>query len=205
MHLTPEKAMDLIELKLAESDRQSWYDHIGSCEDCAFEFQEWSRLANLVKRTHLQSAPDPIIAYTKRICETSLKTRENRPLLREIFALIVFDSFTEPAQAGARATLWMDSQLVSRRVLLQTDDFDIHVRISKVEDHRDLFGQILPRGSGGFVKDASVHLQREQERIGTTGTNTLGEFLFSNIPEGLLTLQIDLPHATVISALHAMY
>ena len=205
MHLTPEKALDLIELKMAECELQSWYDHLGSCEDCAFEFQEWSRLANLVKRTHLQSAPDPIVASAKRICETNLKTRETRPLLRRVFALIVFDSFAEPAQAGTRAAFWMDSQLVSRRVLLQTDDLDIHVRISKVEDHRDLFGQILPRGSGGFIKDASVHLQREEERIGTTRPNTLGEFLFSNIPEALLTLQIDLPHVTVISTLHAMY
>ena len=205
MHLTPEKALDLIELKTAECERQSRYDHIGSCEDCGFEFQEWSRFANLVKRTHLQSAPDPIVASAKRICETSLKTRETRPLLRQVFALIVFDSFAEPAQAGARATLWMDSQLASRRVLLQTDDFDIHVRISKVEDHRDLFGQILPRGSGGFVKDASVHLQREEERIVSAKLSTLGEFLFTNIPDGLLTLQIDLPHVTVISALHAMY
>ena len=200
MHLSPEETLDLIELKMADCERQSWYDHIGSCADCAFEFQEWSRFANSVKRTHLLSAPDPIVASAKRICETRFKTPEPRPLLRQVVALIVFDSFAEPAPAGIRAGLWMDSQVVSRRVLLQTDDFDIHVRISKVEDHRQLFGQILPR-DGGFVKDASVHLQREEERIGSASLNTLGEFLFTSIPDGLVSLQIDLPYVTVISAL----
>jgi len=204
MHISPEEALDLIELKMADCERQSWYDHIGSCADCAFEFQEWSRFANSVKRTHLLSAPDPIVASAKRICETRFKTPEPRPLLRQVVALIVFDSFAEPAPAGIRAGLWMDSQVVSRRVLLQTDDFDIHVRISKVEDHRELFGQILPR-DGGFVKDASVHLKNEEERIGSAELNSLGEFLFTRIPDGLVSLQIDLPYVTVISALRTTY
>jgi len=204
MHLSPEETLDLIELKMADCERQSWDDHLGSCEDCALEFQEWSGFANSVKRTHLLSAPDPIVASAKRICETRFRTPETRPLLRQVVALIVFDSFAEPAPAGIRAGLWMDSQMVSRRVLLQTDDFDIHVRISKVEDHRELFGQILPR-DGGFVKDASVHLRREEERIGSASLNTLGEFLFTNIPDGLLSLQIDLPYVTVISALRMTY
>ena len=74
----------------------------------------------------------------------------------------------------------------------------------KVEDHRELFGQILPR-DGGFVKDASVHLQNEEERIGSAELNSLGEFLFTRIPDGLLSLQIDLPYVTVISALRTTY
>jgi len=189
---------------MAVFERQSLLKHIDSCKDCASEFQEWSTLVELVKRPHLMSAPDAIIASAKTIFDTSFETRKTGRLLRQVVALIVFDSFAEPAPAGIRAGLWMDSQVVSRRVLLQTDDFDIHVRISKVEDHRELFGQILPR-DGGFVKDASVHLQNEEERIESAELNSLGEFLFTRIPDGLLSLQIDLPYVTVISALRTTY
>ena len=201
MHLSPIKALDLLELRMAEFERQSLLKHIDSCKDCASEFQEWSTLVELVKRPHLMSAPDAIIASAKTIFDTSFETRKTGRLLRQVVALIVFDSFAEPAPVGTRAGVGMDSGVVSRRVLFRTDDFDIHVRISKVEDHHELLGQILPRGGGGFVKDASVHLRHEEARIGSANLNSLGEFLFTSIPDGLLSLQIDLPYVTVISAL----
>jgi hypothetical protein len=204
MHLSPEKAMDLFEARIAESDRLSLYEHIDSCRHCASEFHEWSTLVHLVQRTHLMSAPDAVIASAKRICETGVPTRGLRPFLKQVVALIVFDSTAGLAPAGARAGLAADLQTASRQVLLRTDDFDIHIRISKGEDHCELLGQILPRRGGGFIRDALVHLQHEEQRIGSARSNTLGEFLFKDLPDGVLSLQIDLPHVTVISALHTM-
>ncbi len=204
MHLSPEQALDLLELRTGESERQSLYEHIDSCKDCASEFQAWTTLVNLFKRTHLMSAPDAVIASAKRMCETSGTIWGLRPFLRQVVALIVFDSTVEPAPAGTRAGLASDLQATSRQIVLRTDDFDIHIRISKVEDHRELLGQILPRGGRGFVRDASVHLQHEEQRIGSARSNPLGEFQFTDIPDGILSLQIDLPHVTVISALHTM-
>ena len=40
--------------------------------------------------------------------------------------------------------------------------------------------------------------------IGSARSNTLGEFAFTDLPDGVLSLQIDLPYLTVISALHTM-
>jgi hypothetical protein len=204
MHLSPEKSMDLIESKIAESECLPLYEHIDSCKDCASEFHEWSTLLNSVHRTHLMSPPDAVIASAKRICQTSVATWGLRPFLKQAVAFIVFDSTVGLAPAGVRAGIATDSPAVSRQVLLRTDDFDIHIRISQIEDHRELLGQILPRGGRGFIRDAAVHLQHEEQRIGSARSNTLGEFLFTDIPDGVLSLQIDLPHVTVISALHTM-
>jgi hypothetical protein len=204
MHLSQEKALDLLELKIAESERLSLYAHIDSCKECASEFQAWSALVNLVRRAHLLSPPEATLASAKSIGETGLTAWGLRPLLKQVVALIVFDSSGETATAGARAGLLTEQQAVSRQVLLRTDDFDVHIRISKVEDHRELVGQILPRRGGGFIRDALVHLQHEDQRIGSARSNTLGEFVFTDLPDGVLSLQIDLPHVTVISALHTM-
>ena len=89
-----------------------------------------------------------------------------------------------------------------RQVVLQAEEFDIHIRISTLEDRRDLLGQILPRGNRGFINDARLHLRQDGERIGSVRANDLGEFHFTDVPEGMLSLQIDLPNVTVISALH---
>jgi len=45
-------------------------------------------------------------------------------------------------------------------------------------------------------------LYRNGERIETAGVDEMGEFRFRDVPEGDLSLQIDLPNLTVIGALN---
>jgi hypothetical protein len=62
-------------------------------------------------------------------------------------------------------------------------------------------GQILARGAPVPVDGARLHLLRDGERLATTVADKLGEFQFKDVPEGLLSLQVDLPHLTVVGAL----
>ena len=198
MHLNSETALDLIDGTISEAERHFWQKHLDSCRECTAELNEWSALIRWARRAKLVSAPPDVLASAKRLYEVS---QESRPSVRQIVASIIFDSFAQPATAGIRAGV-AAGQIVFRHVVLRAEEFDIHVRIATVEDHLQLLGQILPRGSRTFIKGAWLHLRREEERLGSVELNHLGEFQFNNIPDGLLSLQIDMPHVTVISALH---
>ena len=201
MHFNSETALDLVDGTMALAEHRFWKTHIESCSECAVELHGWSTLAGWVKRVHLLNAPADVLVSGRQIFQTR-RTPEFRPFLRQIVASIIFDSFAQPAVAGARAELVAEGSVLWRQVVLQAEEFDIHIRISTLEDRRDLLGQILPRGNRGFINDARLHLRQDGERIGSARANDLGEFHFTDVPEGMLSLQIDLPNVTVISALH---
>jgi hypothetical protein len=52
------------------------------------------------------------------------------------------------------------------------------------------------------VSAARFHLLCNGERLESTGTDEMGEFRFTDLPEGVLSLQIDLPNLTVIGSLN---
>jgi hypothetical protein len=54
------------------------------------------------------------------------------------------------------------------------------------------------------VRDANLYLRKGEERINSANVNDLGEFQFCNVPDGMLSLQIDLPTVTIISFLDTM-
>ena len=85
--------------------------------------------------------------------------------------------------------------------MLRAEEFDIHVKIWGEQDHRQLLGQMLSRSGDEFLGAAHFHLLRNGERLESTSMDDMGEFHFTDIPEGDLGLQIDLPNLTVIGAL----
>ena len=117
--------------------------------------------------------------------------QESRPGIGRVLASLVFDSFTQPALAGARGG---DS---SRQLVFRASEFDVHVRISGRQENRQITGQIMTRTLGGPVNLAKVHLLSNGERVRSAAPDSLGEFEFENTPDGQLSLQIDLPNLTV--------
>jgi len=85
---------------------------------------------------------------------------------------------------------------------MRAEEFDIHIKIWGERERRQLLGQLLPRSGKDFVHTARFHLLRNGERIETTEVDDVGEFHFTNIPEGDLSIQMDLPHLTMIGALN---
>ena len=99
--------------------------------------------------------------------------------------------------AGARG-----SASAARQVVMRAEDFDIHVKIWGERDRKQMLGQLLARSGEDFSHAARFHLLRNGERLETTATDEMGEFHFAHVPEGDLSLQIDLPNVTVIGALN---
>jgi hypothetical protein len=159
------------------------------------KMKNWSGLRESLKRPHLESAPIPVLASVIGLFEPESES-EDRKSLRNVMAALMYDSFTQPAFAGARGAA------ATRQVVMRAEEFDIHIRIWMAEDSRELMGQIQPRNTRSFAKTATLHLLRNGERISSAETNDLGEFHFSYVPDGFLSLQIDLPHLTVIGALN---
>ena len=63
-------------------------------------------------------------------------------------------------------------------------------------------GQILSRSREDFAIIAQFHLLRNGERLqASAAADPLGEFQFTDVPEGELSLQVDLPHLTIVAAL----
>jgi len=198
MHLNSETALDLAEGKASESEQRFWDSHIESCHDCALDLRHWAILADWVRGAHLMDAPDESLVLARGIFTPTPKKSGLR--IRQVIASLIFDSYAQPEFAGIRAGATAARE-TPRHIVWRAGEFDLHVTISTLEDHRDLLGQILPQGDGTFIQQARLHLRRGEERLGSTCVNEMGEFQFDDLPEGLLSLQIDLPHLTVISAL----
>jgi hypothetical protein len=192
MHLSAEEALDLIEQRVTEVQAAFWTAHFQACSSCGQQFEAWKQMHSLMKRSHLEDAPESEIRRAEAIFQPSTTVRKG---LREIVASMVFDSFAQPALAGARGAAG------ARQYLLRAEQFDIHVRLTGASPERRLTGQILARGST-FEGPVELRLLCAGERVEATEADASGEFQFMEVPDGPLTLEMDLPGFTVVGNLN---
>jgi hypothetical protein len=198
MHLNMDIGFDLMEGRLEKALEQQWMSHVDACSQCSMELQGWKQFRSSLRRRHLVSAPDALLDSALAVFKPAPQAHATAPArssVKQVIANMLFDSFAQPAFAGARG------ELATRQVVLRAEEFDIHLRIWTSNQTRELLGQIQPRSTKTFVDTARLHLLQNGERISSADVNDLGEFHFTFVPDGFLSLQIDLPHLTVIGAL----
>jgi len=195
MHLSPEIALDWIDGRLAKGQENFWRDHLELCKECTQDVEGWRELKTNLRRPYLRSASSETIRQVTQIFRPAPPKTESR--LRQVMASLIFDSFLDPALAGARGT-----SVSARQLVMRAEEFDIHIKIWGDPDHRQMLGQLLPRSGARFVEAARFHLLQNGERLETASVDETGEFHFLDVPEGDLSLQIDLPNLTVIGALN---
>lgn len=194
MHLSSEIALDLLDGRLPDDQKAFWHRHLELCMDCTTAVRSWRELEIGLKRSHLRSASEESVKNAIQIA--SLQRSASGSPNRSAIAAIIFDSFLEPALAGVRG-----ASAAARQLVMRAEDFDIHIKIWGEPERRQMLGQLLPR-SGNFVDSANLHLLQHGERLESATADKTGEFHFSDLPEGDLSLQIDLPHLTVIGSLN---
>jgi hypothetical protein len=197
MHLTEEDASNLLERRAPESELTVLTSHLEDCGDCQEQVKFWRELLVNLNRSHLKSAPESLIRNAEAIFQTA-RARPKLRGMRQVLASLVFDSFTQPALAGARGASLAGS---ARQIVLRAEEFDIHVRIWGNAEQRRITGQVLARGESSFIGGANLHLMRDGERYESASVDNFGEFEFPSVPEGMLNLQVDLPHLTIVGAL----
>lgn len=196
MHLRSETALDYVEGRLEKDQETFWRQHLTMCKDCTDEVGTWQEICMALKRPHLTGAPDQDLAKAFLIYPSpSTPIARAEPKLRRLLASVIFDSFESLAFAGTRGTA------PARQLVMRAEEFDIHIKIWGEQNQRQMLGQLLPRSGEQFVRNARFHLLRNGERLETTAVDEMGEFRFRDVPEGDLSLQIDLPNLTVIGAL----
>jgi hypothetical protein len=181
LHLTLESIIELLEGRSEDK-------HADQCPECRGRVEEWRLLHSRLHRTQLVDAPVTVLkaAY-------GIPGPQNG--IGQALASLIFDSFSQPAFAGARGSG------ESRQLVLRSAEIDVHIRISGKPENRQIMGQVLTRSETGSIDTAKVHLVRDGKRIQSAELDPLGEFEFKNSPAGLLSLQIDLPSLTVTGPL----
>jgi hypothetical protein len=195
MHLSSEEALDIVEGRASEDKLRFWNDHFGICPGCQKQLTYWEEMHSLLRRENLEDAPEPSIRMAKAIFQAP--AIEDRSGIQKIIATLVFNSFAQPAMAGARGGN------TPQQFLLSAMEFDIHIRIWESDKGRRLTGQILSRDDSASLQGAKLHLLQDGKRFSSTEADPLGEFEFEAVPTGPLYLQIDLPRMSIYGALNA--
>ena len=195
MHLNSEIAVDFIEFRLAKDQQTFWRKHLEACDECREDLGSWQQLVTDLKRSHLKNVSNQVL---DKVIEFFPRRREESGFsVRSVIATLIFDSFRQPALAGARGP-----SAAARQLVMRAEEFDVHIKVWGEPDHRQMLGQLLPRSGESFVRVARFHLLRNGERLETVAVDEMGEFQFTDVPAGDLSLQIDLPNLTVIAALN---
>jgi hypothetical protein len=171
-----------------------WRNHVQTCASCEKQLSDWEGIRSLLNRKNLESAPESTIRMAETLSQQP--PVEERVGIRQIIASLVYDSFSEPALAGARGAG------APHQFLLSAMEFDIHIRVWDSGSERRMTGQILCRDRQTIVLGAQLHLLHQGKRFGSTEVDTFGEFQFEEVPDGPLFLQIDLPRLTITGALN---
>jgi hypothetical protein len=183
-----------VEGRLEKALELQWNEHLESCPECFMKMKDCRGFRESLSRSHLESASPSMLASAVALFQNQGRV-EARRSIRQIIATLFYDSCAQPAFAGARGAT------ATRQVMMRAEEFDIHMRIWMTDESRELLGQIQPRDTTAFVESAKLHLLQDGKRVRSAETNALGEFHFSDVPDGSLSLQIDLPHLTVIGGL----
>ena len=194
MHFTAETALDFLEGRLVKDQEIFWRQHLEGCSECTRHYGLWRKLVLDLKGTHLESAPGQDLVKAARIFPHQPDGYGSR--IRSVLAELVFDSFLQPAFAGDRG-----DSAAARQLLLRAEEFDIHIRIWGEKSRRQMLGQLLSRSGETRAHSAQFYLLCDGEKLESTVVDETGEFRFADVPEGDLSLRIDLPHLTVIGAL----
>ena len=194
MHLSSEEALDIIEGRASDDHVRFWRQHVQNCPSCKQQMNDWEGIRTLLKRENLESAPESAIRMAGAIFQAP--PAEERSGIREVLASLVYDSFADPAFAGARGAA------TPHQFLLSAMEFDIHIRVWQTGSERRMTGQILSRDKQMDLRGAQLHLLHEGKRCSSTEADAFGEFEFDEVPDGPLYLQIDLPRLTITGALN---
>jgi hypothetical protein len=196
MHLTSETAFDFLEGRLDNDHDDFWSRHMKTCRTCASDILQLQRLRVDLRRQHLASASEAEIENAVRIFPRV--EQDAGSSVRWVVARIVFNSFLQPSMAGVRGA----SPEPAHQFVLRDDDFDIHIKMWGADSNRRIRGQLLPRSGKDFMQSAQCHLLHKGARVQSTSTDDTGEFHFDEVPDGDLTLQVDLPGLTIVGSLN---
>lgn len=141
--------------------------------------------ALLVHLGEVGRAVDPVPAHVLELGRAALALRDLDSELAELVA----DSAVE--MVGVRS-----ASAETRLLSFEAGDLAIEVQVSSVGGRPTLLGQVVPvpATAGGVIR-----LESQNAATATSDLDSLGDFRFDTVPDGLVRLRVELPGATAVT------
>ncbi len=172
-HFKTEEWIDYVNQVTSPKQREVMQKHLAtSCKQCKETVALWQGIRDTAAR---EASYQPSAAHV-RVAKAAFGTarRVGQPNEKSGFVKVLFDSFLEPLQAGARS-----SYVGSRQMLYRADPYQIDIQIeAKPEGDRLIVtGQLLDVSTPGIVgRDVKITLSNHRGNVVHTISNQFGEF-----------------------------
>jgi hypothetical protein len=172
-HFREEEWIDFVNQVTPAKQREAMQKHLaGGCKRC----METVVIGQRIRQTAALEASYQPPAASVRIAKAAFAVvgRTMQPTASGHFVELLFDSFLQPLQVGARS-----SGLGTRQMLYRADTYQIDIQIEAKPEGNCLVvtGQILDVSSPGVVgRDLNMTLSNHRGHVIHTVTNQFGEF-----------------------------
>jgi anti-sigma factor RsiW len=189
-HTVPfERLVDLVEGRLAASERRTVEAHVAACARCAERVARLERVTGLMRTDASVDAPRRLVADAVALFRARGAGPARAPsLVERIVATLTFDSSRLAPAFGVRSSAPTPD---SRQLIFSAGPRDIDLRLARVGDAWAISGQVLGECAGGRVRVEGASREASVE------LNDLCEFALPSLPAGSYRLVLQLPEAEV--------
>ncbi len=202
-HFSTEEWVDFVNQVIASNQREAMQKHLATgCKRCIETASLWQKISKAAAaEASYQPSADTVRLAKAAYLTTGLNTTRKEP--RKLIE-VLFDSFLQPAVAGARSVV-----IGTRQMLYRADPYQIDIQIEPKPGSNRLVitGQLLDLSHPGIIgRDIQVTLSNRRGNNALAPTNQFGEFSGEIENSGDLELSIpgDSDQPIVISLRNAL-
>jgi len=193
-HFTTEEWIDFMNQVTRDGQRTEMKEHLKGCERCASELQMWEKVRSVGTMEDSLQPPSEMVQWVKASYGPAVRIA---PKTKGSLVEVLFDSFLQPAIAGARSTANGSRQMLYRAGSYQ---IDIQVELKPGTNLVVIAGQIMDIANAAAAGERiPVTLSNLHGHIIYTSTNRFGEFRGEIQNSGDLELSIPRPGEDAIT------
>jgi hypothetical protein len=202
-HYSTEEWVDFVNHTVTAGQQKDMQKHLATgCKPCKETVSLWQKVSKTAAaEANYQPPADTVRLAKAAYLTTRLNTppKESRSLVE-----VLFDSFLQPAVAGARSVV-----IGTRQMLYRADPYQIDIQIEPKPGTNRLVitGQLLDLGNPGVIgRDIQVTLSNNRGNTVVATTNQFGEFSseLENTGDLELTIPGEAEEPIVISLRNAL-
>lgn len=186
-HFTTEEWIDFVNQVTPQKKQDLMRRHLGSgCKGCAEKLALWQKVRGAAALEASYQPPADSVRIVKAAYASAGMRGEEKE--RKSLVEVIFDSFLQPAVAGARSMA-----TGTRQILYRADSYQIDLQIESQPGSNVLLitGQMMDVSTPEIVsRGVSVKLSNYRESLVHTVTNEFGEFRCEIANSGDLELSV---------------
>ena len=184
-----ERLIDYLDRRLDAATAQAVAAHLRSgCAKCSADLAWYESFVRVTAGDDSIEPPPWVVNRAIKIFDGKQRRSPLANRLGSIIATLIYDSYSRPSLAGARATETDHHQLLYR-----AEDYNIDLLLAASGEGTNITGQILRESECLFESAAHLELEllREGERLDKTRTNEVGEFTITAPDSGTYDLRVQ--------------